>query len=244
MCDYLKRVSNEEKTPEPEFTYDPEKANKSPPGSIYLGEANVKSLCPTIYPADSEDSETKERCERAIKKFWKGENGYCTVRQLIRMDYNQSSVSLFLESPGEEEEELEVFTTDKSWEEILEEVHKEFSWVHSPESGLTINMTGLDVPGEEIRRMKIEIKGVYPFCFPFLKYWPAPTEFLQQAISVKFYQHLYALIDTLKTRTKTPKKKEKLDDIIQGLKEAFQPFVEKVQPKLHVISNEEKGEIE
>ena len=242
MCDYLKLVPNEEKEPEPVFTYDSERAKESPPGVTYLGTSNVRDLCPTIYPSDNESPETKERCERALKKFWIGEEGYCTVGHIITLDYNQSSMSIVLQDT--EDGEFEPFKTEKSWEEMLEAIRKEFSWINSPESGLTMNMTEVNLPEEEIRRMKIEIKGVYPFLFPFLKYWPAPQSFLLHAIHVKFQQHLYDLIDTLRRRTRTPEQEEDLDEIILDLKKAFAPFEKEdtPQPKLHVISNEHKGE--
>ena len=248
MSDDLKLVLNEEKDSGPTFTYNEETAKKTPPGYQYVGEINVRDVCPDLYPDDSESPETKERCERALDKFWRGKDWYLTVRQVIRLGYNRGEVSLILEDS--ENGEFPVFTTDRSWEEILEELRKEFSWIDSPESGLCMKMTGIDVPGEEIRRMKIEIKGVYPFYIPFLKEDPAPMAVLVACIEVKFYQHLYVLRKTLKT----PKKTGGVSEILQELKEAFKPFEQlalqkvyeekKAPPKLRVISNEEKGEIE
>ena len=248
MSDDLKLVPNEEKDSGPTFTYNEETAKKTPPGYRYVGEFNVRDACPDLYPDDNESPETKERCERALNKFWRGKDWYLTVRQVITVGYNHGSVSLLLEDS--EQEELPDFITDRSWEEILEEVRKEFSWINSPESGLRMKMAGIDVPGEEIRRMKIEIKGVYPFYIPFLKESPALTPFFIEAIDIKFYHHLCGLRKTLKT----PKKTGGVDEILQELKEAFKPFEQlalqkvyeekKASPKLRVISNEEKGEIE
>ena len=189
MTDDLKLVPNEEKDSNPTFTYNEETTKKTPPGYHYLGEISVRDVCPELYPDENESPETKERCERALNKFWKGEDWYLTVRQTITVGYNHGSVSLLLEDS--EHEEFPDFTTDRSWEEILDEVRTEFAWINSPESGLRMKMTGIDVPGEEIRRMKIEIKGVYPFCIPFLKEVPAPMRLLVEAIDVKFYQHQY-----------------------------------------------------
>ena len=243
MSDYLKLVPNEEKKSKPTFTYNEETAKNSPPESIYLGEINVKDICPDLYPADTESSETKERCERALEKFWGGEDWYCTVAKVITVGYNRSSVFLILEDT--KDVEFPGFTTEKSWEEILEEVRKEFSWIDSPESGLRMNMTVIDCPEDEISRMKIEIKGVYPFYFPFLKYRTTSTDFLTHAINVKFQQHLYSLQETLRTRKRTREEEESLGKLISKIKKAFDPSEKdkEIRLKLHLVSNEEKGEI-
>lgn len=248
MSDDLKLVPNEEKDSGPTFTYNEETAKNAPPGFRYVGEINVRDICPDLYPDDSESPETKQRCERALDKFWRGKDWYLTVRQVITVGYNRGSVSLVLEDS--EQEEFPDFTTDRSWEEILEEVRKEFSWINSPESGLWMKMTVIESLEDEVKRMKIEIKGAYPFYIPFLKEELAPMGLLIEAIDVKFCQHLFILRRTLKT----PKEKGGVDEMLRDLKEMFAPFEKvalqkvymdkKVQPKLRVISNEEKGEIE